>query len=317
MSDKMKSLPNGLKQRLISSIVRDAVLEKAIEEALPQVEPQPEAASSENKHSPSATDSPSRKRKSGAAKKGKVKKPVEPNEEAEEVVEVAENKDIVTAATNGPVPSPPAPPEERNVPSAKSESTSSTEKHPEPSSPPAAESKSDTSEPVAAVAVFVGATATEPARPQIGTDMTDGCGGVRSHRTTAVAAAAADSKPPTPVQHSVFKSFFSTDLSIDDIDRQIEAKRMEWVSYQRGNVKILDYATMGAYPGNSYLDPVDVVMINRHSLVYAASRFPVRLSGIVLFPTGYRIRLPDTENSQISGRIQDTGIEKGPDIRPI
>merc|ERR1712168_404915 len=34
-------------------------------------------------------------------------------------------------------------------------------------------------------------------------------------------------KPPTPIQHSVFKSFFSTDLSIDDIDRQIEAKRVE------------------------------------------------------------------------------------------
>lgn len=45
-------------------------------------------------------------------------------------------------------------------------------------------------------------------------------------RSSAVTAPA-DEKPPTPIQHSVFKSFFSTDLSIDDIDRQIEAKRIE------------------------------------------------------------------------------------------
>lgn len=37
-------------------------------------------------------------------------------------------------------------------------------------------------------------------------------------------------QPSAPVQHSVFKSFFSTDLSFDDIDRQIEAKRVELVS---------------------------------------------------------------------------------------
>lgn len=40
-------------------------------------------------------------------------------------------------------------------------------------------------------------------------------------------ARSVEEKPPTPIQHSVFKSFFSTDLSIDDIDRQIEAKRIE------------------------------------------------------------------------------------------
>ena len=35
---------------------------------------------------------------------------------------------------------------------------------------------------------------------------------------------------PEPSQHSVFKSFFSTDLSVEDIDRQLEAKREELVS---------------------------------------------------------------------------------------
>ena len=34
-------------------------------------------------------------------------------------------------------------------------------------------------------------------------------------------------KTPTPIQHTDFKSFFSTNMSIDDIDRQIEAKRVE------------------------------------------------------------------------------------------
>merc|ERR1719315_65018 len=30
---------------------------------------------------------------------------------------------------------------------------------------------------------------------------------------------------PVPMQHKVFKSFFSTDLSVEDIDRQLEARR--------------------------------------------------------------------------------------------
>ena len=47
-----------------------------------------------------------------------------------------------------------------------------------------------------------------------------------------------EDKPPTPVQHSVFKSFFSTELSFDDIDRQIEAKRMELVSQFQDNIEI-------------------------------------------------------------------------------
>merc|ERR1719471_925132 len=33
--------------------------------------------------------------------------------------------------------------------------------------------------------------------------------------------------PSVPAQHSVFKSFFSTDLSVEDIDRQLEARRVE------------------------------------------------------------------------------------------
>eukprot|EP00092_Neocalanus_flemingeri_P038323 GFUD01041722.1.p1 GENE.GFUD01041722.1~~GFUD01041722.1.p1 ORF type:complete len:2117 (-),score=667.90 GFUD01041722.1:649-6999(-) len=46
----------------------------------------------------------------------------------------------------------------------------------------------------------------------------------------AIPAAAASlpvavSCPPVPRQHKVFKSFFSTDLSVEDIDRQLEARR--------------------------------------------------------------------------------------------
>merc|ERR1719242_1347935 len=38
---------------------------------------------------------------------------------------------------------------------------------------------------------------------------------------------ASTTTPSVPAQHSVFKSFFSTDLSVEDIDRQLEAKREE------------------------------------------------------------------------------------------
>ena len=37
----------------------------------------------------------------------------------------------------------------------------------------------------------------------------------------------ASTTPSVPAQHSVFKSFFSTDLSVEDIDRQLEARRVE------------------------------------------------------------------------------------------
>merc|ERR1719192_2652159 len=38
---------------------------------------------------------------------------------------------------------------------------------------------------------------------------------------------ASTTTPSVPAQHSVFKSFFSTDLSVEDIDRQLEARRVE------------------------------------------------------------------------------------------
>jgi len=44
-------------------------------------------------------------------------------------------------------------------------------------------------------------------------------------RTSATALPLAVSCPPVPMQHKVFKSFFSTDLSVEDIDRQLEARR--------------------------------------------------------------------------------------------
>merc|ERR1719410_2578446 len=41
----------------------------------------------------------------------------------------------------------------------------------------------------------------------------------------ANALPSAISCPPVPIQHKVFKSFFSTELSVEDIDRQLEARR--------------------------------------------------------------------------------------------
>eukprot|EP00090_Calanus_glacialis_P034307 TRINITY_DN5751_c0_g1_i1.p1 TRINITY_DN5751_c0_g1~~TRINITY_DN5751_c0_g1_i1.p1 ORF type:complete len:978 (-),score=410.05 TRINITY_DN5751_c0_g1_i1:711-3257(-) len=43
--------------------------------------------------------------------------------------------------------------------------------------------------------------------------------------TAATALPQAVSCPPVPMHHKVFKSFFSTDLSVEDIDRQLEARR--------------------------------------------------------------------------------------------
>ena len=241
LSDKMKSLPNGLKERLISSIVRDAVLEKAIEDALPKVDdceredwetsPGTEAGPVRESSKPATTTaSPHRKRKGGGtAKKGKGKRLVEPEEEIEESVRTQ----------NGPVSSSP----EAAAAPQPLEKTVRPESPREPASPdrivleppPAAETSPDTSEQKAA-AVTGPAEAPALSNTDIvgAMDATDGAGGdsgggggdlvgrPRGQPTTA-------DRPPAPVQHSVFKSFFSTDLSIDDIDRQIEAKRMELV----------------------------------------------------------------------------------------
>jgi len=48
---------------------------------------------------------------------------------------------------------------------------------------------------------------------------------VDSDVTAATPLPPAVSCPPVPMQHQVFKSFFSTDLSVEDIDRQLEARR--------------------------------------------------------------------------------------------
>merc|ERR1719150_854432 len=44
---------------------------------------------------------------------------------------------------------------------------------------------------------------------------------LQDENSCSTAAAA----PPVPSQHLQFKSFFSTDLSVEDIDRQLEAQR--------------------------------------------------------------------------------------------
>jgi hypothetical protein len=224
-NDKMRSLPNGLKERLISNIVRDAVLDKAIEDALPRVEAElngPGVALADTvlpaRPAKSPTASPHRKRKGGTARKGKGKKSAEPG--AEETAE------------NGPLSSPRAvasgePREETKSAGSPEERTTSEDKE----TPPTAETRlSDTSEMLTGDSV-------EPSVPSHSADTTLEKVGIAPPLFESDSNSlgplrgppASEDRPVAPVQHSVFKSFFSTDLSIDDIDRQIEAKRMEWV----------------------------------------------------------------------------------------
>lgn len=203
VTEKIKSLPNGLKKRLISNLLLDAVLDKAMQDILP-IQPdmkEEEETEKENKEEP--VDKPSHdsplKKKPKSVKKGKGKKSGEKVEENG----VDDGAGSKADETEAKIPS-----EAGGVRVARDDSRATSE--PTISDMPEIKLETHKDEKDANT------------KPESDKNKVIGAQSLRLHEL--------EDKPPTPVQHSVFKSFFSTDLTFDDIDRQIEAKRVELVS---------------------------------------------------------------------------------------
>ena len=216
INEKIKSLPNGLKKRLISNLILDAVLDKAMSEKFPdsppeqpQAEEEEEEKEKENKESPS--DKPVDKKKTKNVRKGKGKKSDKSEENGLEDGESSIKSDSTDLAES----------------CVKSEGETE-----QKISSDICDGSSDMTDGIGTIVPDLGnkpppdlgpkieinteqQSAEEPGNPVIQTSRLK----------------EEEEKVPTPVQHSVFKSFFSTELSFDDIDRQIKAKRVELVSF--------------------------------------------------------------------------------------
>jgi len=192
VTEKIKSLPNGLKKRLISNLLLNAVLDKAMQDILPDDD---------------------------IAQSG-VEETDHPQQVTEEPVAEVTVKQPVTLIKK----------KTRNVRKGGKGKKS--------------EDISKENGLLAADVREIKETETETKEKEKNVEDVDECTKLAKSKTSLAAATSitlsvsktssidkpsesVPDKPPTPIQHSVFKSFFSTDLSIDDIDRQIEAKRVE------------------------------------------------------------------------------------------
>ena len=209
INEKIKSLPNGLKKRLISNLILDAVLDKAMSEKFPDSpppRPQEEEEETEKENKEDSSEKIPDKKKSKAVKKGKGKKSDRVEENG------LEDGDSSNKLESG---------------DSAEDSNNRLEE---------TEHKISSDCDVTSLDMTDGLATSEPDlgdKPEI----IVGCRPPEDKEDTSTLPSAQTSrlkeeeeKPPTPVQHSVFKSFFSTELSFDDIDRQIEAKRVELVS---------------------------------------------------------------------------------------
>jgi hypothetical protein len=237
LSERIKSMPNGLKERLTTNNVSDVGSEEEREERGGSETNSLDSEPARESKTPTA--SPHRKKKGGPTKKGKGKKSsAELEEDRRKINNVPSASPLAAIAGLSPQETKIAsPPSSECVSSEGKEALkksvspgeSTTVCDLKESSPPlAAETSSDTSEKSAAAAVM--RAGGRPAALDAGLGKMSGVSAAAAVASPAPGPPPED-RPSAPVQHSVFKSFFSTDLSIDDIDRQIEAKRMEWVCF--------------------------------------------------------------------------------------
>ena len=211
VSEKIKSLPNGLKKRLISNLVLEAVLDKAMEDYKPGTfNDENMDSNNEDTSSPfindvgeeeADNDNTSDKPKSFKDKRKeaiyKAEMDLRSNVSSESESQDAEIhcKELYVPVKKCPVPS--------TVAESPADVPESMDTDPGTADDDEAESVPDKEEEV-------------PAEEQ------EFCSTPLQDENSCSTAAAA---PPVPSQHLQFKSFFSTDLSVEDIDRQLEAQR--------------------------------------------------------------------------------------------
>ena len=195
VSDKIKSLPNGLKKRLMHNLVLEAVLDKAMEDYAPGSFNDGNNSNNEDTSSPYINDDGDEVSTSDKPKSFKDKRKQAIYEQAElerQSANSSESEEVTTDVSNlkkCAIPSAVDPaievPDNKTVDEGEKEFCSTP-------------------------------------LDEVSTPLQDEA---MDTETSAVV-------PPVPSQHCQFKSFFSTDLSVEDIDRQLEAKREALVKEQ-------------------------------------------------------------------------------------
>lgn len=197
VTEKIKSLPNGLKKRLISNLLLEAVLDNAMQDLLPEPSDKETETGKENQDGADNPDKPSQespsKKKAKTPKKGRSKRDDKEDLPATSEVISGEKPDFAGSYSE---------PLETEGGTTEGQSQASV-------SGPVGKQTPETDENASKTALDMAVVKDGPPSPP--------------------SLAAPPVQAPTPVQHSVFKSFFSTDLSFDEIDRQMEAKRLELV----------------------------------------------------------------------------------------
>lgn len=255
VNEKVMALPNGLKKRLISNLVLEAVLDRAMEDFQERREEEtadspdlketsgkeeeegtgdgatPDSQAGEdnkegNKHNSEASSTPN-DTKSGVKVDAKNEHSITSSEVPSSIGEDANRDDFKTDHA------PTAKPEEASLAESrkgdkiergkyerndlKESSTVSgdcqKEEVPKENSISIGEKQTDARL----------SSVEEKEEPELRSAEPEGSSPSPSPPPSSVAS----TTPSVPAQHSVFKSFFSTDLSVEDIDRQLEARRVE------------------------------------------------------------------------------------------
>ena len=260
VNEKVMALPNGLKKRLISNLVLEAVLDRAMEDFQERREEEtadspdlketsgkeeeegtgdgatPDSQAGEdnkegNKHNSEASSTPN-DTKSGVKVDAKNEHSITSSEVPSSIGEDANRDDFKTDHA------PTAKPEDASLAESRKGDKIERGKYErndlkESSTVSGDCQKEEVKEPKEN-SISIGEKQTDalPARlssveekeePELRSAEPEGSSPSPSPPPSSVAS----TTPSVPAQHSVFKSFFSTDLSVEDIDRQLEARRVE------------------------------------------------------------------------------------------
>ena len=268
VNEKVMALPNGLKKRLISNLVLEAVLDRAMEDF--QERREEEAAESPDLKEETSVKEDEEEERAGdgttpdsqiagedndvEGNKHNSEASSTPNDTKSGGVKVEKNEDSITGSSEGPSSigedanrddfktddAPTAKPEETSLADSEQEDKIERDecndlKEDLKESPTVSVDckKEEVKDPVENITLNEAkqtevlperfSPSEEKEEPELNSAEAEGPSPSPSPPPSSVAS----TTPSVPAQHSVFKSFFSTDLSVEDIDRQLEARRVE------------------------------------------------------------------------------------------
>merc|ERR1719490_410989 len=251
VNEKVMALPNGLKKRLISNLVLEAVLDRAMEDFQERREEEeeerpgdgttPDSQAGEdneeegNKHNSEASSTPNDTKSEGVKVERKNEQSLTSSEGPSSIGEDANRDDFKTDEDVARTAKPDSADEEMaesekedKIERGKDEFNDLKEDLKESPTVSVNCQKEEAKEPIE------NSTSDEAKPTEVLPERFSPMEENQEHEPEGPSpspspppSSVASTTPSVPAQHSVFKSFFSTDLSVEDIDRQLEARRVE------------------------------------------------------------------------------------------